>query len=498
MSFIRMIRFSILRRFSSTAVKPFDQMPGPKRVPLLGTLWKYFPYIGDYDFNKLTDVGFMKLKQYGSVVREEFGSGIFIVNVFEPEDIEMVYKNEGKFPSRRSHLALQHYREARPHLYNTGGLLPVNGSEWWRIRSNFQKSLSKIKAVRALIPKNEEIFDEFFDKFVKPGVPNNNFLSEISRLNIELTWMLLFGERLGAFEDKNLHPDSIPSRLMSKAELVNHIIIATDSTETFWKIVKTKPYKQMEEAFDFIEKTIYPQLKKTHDRVMNKKCDVNEEKCLIEQYFENPAIDFKDVFGMVVDLILGGVDTTSYTSSFIVYHLANNERAQRRLNEEASRLCNNSPITSEILNEANYARAVLKESLRLNPIAIGISRILDNDTILGGFLVPRETVVFTQNWVACRQEKHFKNANSFIPERWVKGSEEYTFVSPFLILPFSHGTRTCIARRLAEQNLLTFILKIGNKYNLKWLGAKLGVVTPLICKPDSPVQVLFTTKNGQS
>ncbi|KAK9502256.1 hypothetical protein O3M35_011058 [Rhynocoris fuscipes] len=196
---------------------------------------------------------------------------------------------------------------------------------------------------------------------------------------------------------------------------------------------------------------------------------------------------------MAEDLILGGIDTTSYTACFLIYHLANNKTVQKLLKEEALKLLPNidSPVTSSVLNDAIYARAILKETFRLNPVATGISRNLDKDTVFSGYLVPKGTLVITQNLVACRLEKNFTDAEKFLPERWIRGSEVNNKVSPYLVLPFSHGTRTCIARRLAEQNLLTFLLKVGRNYSLDWMGKELGIVTPLICKPDSYVSVAF-------
>lgn len=69
--------------------------------------------------------------------------------------------------------------------------------------------------------------------------------------------------------------------------------------------------------------------------------------------------------------------------------------------------------------------------------------------------------MLTQNLVACRNEDNFKNALDFIPERWIRGSPAYQEVSPYLVLPFSHGPRTCIARRLAEQNMLSLLLGVS-------------------------------------
>lgn len=109
--------------------------------------------------------------------------------------------------------------------------------------------------------------------------------------------------------------------------------------------------------------------------------------------------------------------------------------------------------------KATYCRAVLKESLRLNPISIGVGRILNKDAILSGYQVPKGTVIVTQNQIACRLEKHFKNASKFIPERWMRDTKED--VNPHLVLPFGHGMRSCIARRMAEQNMLVLLLRVS-------------------------------------
>lgn len=66
-----------------------------------------------------------KYRKFGKIVKEEIVPGINTVWLFDPNDIEHLFRNEGLYPRRRSHLALEKYRLDKPHVYNTGGLLPT-------------------------------------------------------------------------------------------------------------------------------------------------------------------------------------------------------------------------------------------------------------------------------------------------------------------------------------------------------------------------------------
>lgn len=80
----------------------------------------------------------------------------------------------------------------------------------------------------------------------------------------------------------------------------------------------------------------------------------------------------------------------TYTSCFALYHIARNNKVQELLYKEACSLLpsNDTPVTSEILSCASYTKAVIKETFRLNPIAVGVGRILHKDAILSGYHVP--------------------------------------------------------------------------------------------------------------
>lgn len=184
---------------------------------------------------------------------------------------------------------------------------------------------------------------------------------------------------------------------------------------------------------------------------------------------------------------------TTYTSSFLFYHLGKAPSVQTALFEEARKLLpnENSPVTEEVLNEAFYARAVLKELFRLRPISVGIGRVLNESAVFSGYEVPKDTVAVSQNQISCRLEEYFQNAHEFKPERWLKNHPLFEKKHPFLLLPFGHGPRSCIARHLAEQNMLIMLLKIIRKYRIDWNGSVLDSKSLLINKPNGPILLTF-------
>jgi cytochrome P450 len=68
-----------------------------------------------------------------------------------------------------------------------------------------------------------------------------------------------------------------------------------------------------------------------------------------------------------------------------------------------------------------------------------------------------------------QSERYFKNALEFTPKRWIDNKDE---IHKFSALPFGHGPRMCIGRRLAEQNIYLIVMKILQNYKIEYLGEK--------------------------
>ena len=78
-------------------------------------------------------------------------------------------------------------------------------------------------------------------------------------------------------------------------------------------------------------------------------------------------------------------------------------------------------VDQNALNRSSFAKVVLKESLRMFPVSVGVGRVLPDHAGFSGYHVPAGTVIVTQNQVSCRLPQFCPNPDQFLPERWIKG-----------------------------------------------------------------------------
>ncbi|XP_050342354.1 cytochrome P450 302a1, mitochondrial [Nymphalis io] len=448
---------------------------------------------GDYDAEALDNIAWLNWRRYGGLVKEV--PGVKLLNVYEPELIEAVFRQKERYPARRSHIAMLHYRLSKPEIYNTGGLLSTNGPEWWRIRSSFQKNFSSPQNAKQYVHDVDNIARKFV-KWVKEGrtFSNKDFLPYLNRLNLEVIGVVAFNEHFESFSPNEQHPESRSSKIIKSAFSSNSGIMKLDKG-ILWRYFKTPLYRKLAESQEYLEKISMDILLNRIHFYQKEKDDA--DKSLLASFLQQPNVDIKDITGVMVDILMAAIDTTSYTTSFALYHLARNQDSQNKLFEELISLMpeKDADITSDILLKAVYLRSCVKESLRLNPVAIGVGRVLQNDIILKGYLIPKDTVVVMQNMVASRLPQYLRDPLLFKPERWIRDSDHYENIHPFLSLPFGFGPRSCIARRLAEQNISITLIRLIREFKIKWMGGDLGVRTLLINKPDKPISLSFTTRS---
>ncbi|XP_055935438.1 cytochrome P450 302a1, mitochondrial-like [Argiope bruennichi] len=457
-------------------VKSFEEMPGPKPLPFIGNLWRYFPVVGSYSFERLHRTYQKFYEEFGPIVREKVFGERTLVHVFHPDDMMRVYKADGHMPKRLSHRALEKYRRERPHLYSGPGLFPTNGEEWYNFRQLFQNLLMMNESVEACSNALEDITDEMVEK-ISVELDENR---EIDLTPLLFNWAL---ECIGSIT-LNRRLGCLSTEGNKEAEL---LVKAANDTHTAIFLTEATPfsfssYKKLEAAQNLFSEVVSKYL----DEVIE---DIEQGKntdSLVAQMLKIEDASKKDVFTMILDMFMAGIDTTAFTLSFALYNLAKNKTVQQKLREEMIELLptKNDRFTGAPLRKYKYLKYVVKETLRVNPVAIGTGRILQEDLVLGNYCVPAQTMVILQHQAASLQEQFFPNPLQFDPDRWRRHQ-----VTNLVSCPFGYGHRMCVGMKFAYRELYLALSKMVRNFDISYHYEDIDSINRLINVPDKPLRL---------
>ncbi|CAN8328307.1 unnamed protein product [Cochlearia groenlandica] len=163
--------------------------------------------------------------------------------------------------------------------------------------------------------------------------------------------------------------------------------------------------------------------------------------------------------GLVLMLVLGGTDTSALTIEWAMSNLINHQQVlettrQSIIDTQISSSSSSSTIRllkEEDLVNMNYLNNVVSETLRLYPIApLMVPHFSSSDCVIGGFNVPRDTMVLVNLWAIHRDPNVWDDPTSFKPERFE--GKDYKFGQySSKMMPFGLGRRVCPGLGLANR-----------------------------------------------
>jgi cytochrome P450 len=188
----------------------------------------------------------------------------------------------------------------------------------------------------------------------------------------------------------------------------------------------------------------------------------------VEMYGSANPMDVRD---MVVNFLLAGKDTTSFSMSWFFVMINRHPRVLHKIREEIRAnipdLGKRVP-TMEELHKLPFLEAAIRESLRLN--MTGVHRTSNRAAMLvDGTFVPVNTNVIVSAYASARMKPIWgPDAEEYRPERFLdEVTGELKVISPYKFLSFIGGPRQCLGMRFAMLEMKIALAMMANRFDVK-------------------------------
>ena len=171
------------------------------------------------------------------------------------------------------------------------------------------------------------------------------------------------------------------------------------------------------------------------------------------------GMDDRQLRDEVMTMLLAGHETTSLALSWTYFLLSRHPDVERGIADEVDRVIGGGRPSFAHVDRLVSTRRAIEESLRLYPPAWGFSRQAVGDDEIGGYRVPKGSLVFLIPFVIHRRPALWPDPERFDPGRFTP--EQEAARPKFAYMPFGGGPRGCIGNQFAmvEAQLYRFSTK---------------------------------------
>ncbi|KAB2619447.1 isoflavone 2'-hydroxylase-like [Pyrus ussuriensis x Pyrus communis] len=200
--------------------------------------------------------------------------------------------------------------------------------------------------------------------------------------------------------------------------------------------------------------------------------------------------------GIIMVLLVAGTDTSSSSLDWAMALLLNHPEEMEKVRAEIdTNVGQERPLEEQDLPKLKYLQNVIHETHRLYPpVPLLVPHEASEDCVVGGYDVPRHTMLVINAWAIHRDPEIWEDPTKFKPERFEGWSGEGS--QGYKLIPFGNGRRGCpgagLGNRLVGLALGSLIQsfeweRVGEeKVDMsEGLGLVMQRVEPLeaICKP---------------
>ncbi|XP_062237178.1 cytochrome P450 27C1 [Platichthys flesus] len=469
-------------------VKSLKEMPGPST---LSNLVEFFWRDG---FSRIHEIQMDHRKLYGKIFKSRFGPQM-VVSIADRDLLAQVLRAEGPAPQRAN---MESWKEYRDMSGRATGLISAEGEQWLKMRGVLRQLIMRPRDVAVFSDDVNQVVDDLIKRVytLRSRSPDGATVFNVNdmffKYAMEGVAAILYECRLGCLENK------IPRETQDYISALNLMFSSFKTTMYAGAIPKwlrpliPKPWEEFCSSWDGLFKFSRIHVDKRLQDIEAKLERGEEVKGgLLTHMLVTKEMNIEEIYANVTEMLLAGVDTTSFTLSWACYLLAQNPHVQEQIfTEVTAALGPGAVATAEDVPRLPLIRGLVKETLRLFPVLPGNGRITQDDLVVGGYFIPKGTQLALCHYSTSMDEEGFAGALDFCPERWIR-KDSTDRVDNFGSIPFGYGIRSCIGRRIAELEMHLALTRLIQKFTIvaSPLTADVKAKTHGLLCPASPIHL---------
>ncbi|KEH34025.1 putative cytochrome P450 [Medicago truncatula] len=406
---------------------------GPIKLPIIGNLHNL---LSSQPHQKLRDLA----RKYGPLMHLQLGQISMVVISSSDCAREVMKTHDINFAIRPPSLASVIIS------YNSTGIASASCGNYWRqLRKICTLELLSLKRVNSYQPIREEELSNLVKWIAsKEGSPINLTQAVISII-YTIVSKAAFGKK---FKDQ----DKFISAVKELVKVAAGFNLADFFPSITWLQYFTGLRRNLEREhlqIDQIMENIITEHKEAKSKGSYDQAETDQDLVdVLIKYEDGSNKEFfltKDnIKAIILDIFGAGGETSASTIDWAMVEMVKDPRIMKKAQDEVREVFKmKGKVDENCINELNYLKLVVKETLRLHPPApLLLPRECSQACDINGYHIPIKTKVIINAWAIARDSNYWTEPERFYPERFIESDIDYKG-SNFEYIPFGAGRRIC-------------------------------------------------------
>nr|QWK52244.1 cytochrome P450 96A57 [Isatis tinctoria] len=397
------------------------------------------------------------------------------------------------------------------------GFINVDSDIWKNLRKSSQimfnhQGFQRLSMNTARSKIKDGIFP-LFDQFSEEG-RILDLQDVFERFMLDTTFILVTGS-----DPRSLATDTPKADFAKALDDVGEVLLYRHITPRFlWKLQKWMGIgkeRMMIEASATLDRVCaeYISTKRKEIRSQETYADQSNGEDIITSYIKLDTTKYKflntgdDKFlrDMIVNLSIGGKESTATALTWFFWLLIENPKVVTKIHQEMNTNLPKSESNKErlsignieYLNKLDYMHGALYEAMRLYPPApFERKSPIKQDVLPSGHKVKANSRIMIFTYALGRMKSVWgEDAMEFKPERWISESGGLRHEPAFKFFSFNAGPRTCLGKNLAMNLMKIVVVEVLQNYDFKIVhGQKIEPVPGLTLHMRHGLRVTVSKK----